>query len=222
MNRISGKVIVGIVVIVILLVLITIQFFGTGDPDPSAGDVPQRITAINEIASNGSTDAGEKIALAGIKDPSPRVRCAAMVSLRKFAIPKIRTAIEQGTQDDVARVRAAAAVTLGKYNDKKAVKRLAELLTDDKDDEVRLAAALALARQKSRESTEKLVSAMKSNSSPAVQKQSLLLILQGTGVKLSPEPDPRNAKLWARHKMQVMRYVDSTWTNESPGGRNEQ
>lgn len=222
MNRISGKVILGIVVIVILLVLIAIQFFGNGAPDPSTGDVSLRIIAINRIAPDTDTDAGEKIARVGIKDPSPRVRCMAMVTLRKFARPEIRTSIEQGTRDDVARVRAAAAVTLGKYADGKAVDQLGELLKADKADEVRLAAALALARCKSRESTNMLVSAMKGNSSQTVQKQSLLLLLQGTGVSLAPEPDPRDAKIWARHMKQVMRYVDTTWGGELPGRMNNQ
>ncbi|MBT3199594.1 MAG: HEAT repeat domain-containing protein [Phycisphaerales bacterium] len=216
MNRISGKVIFGIVVIVILLVLITIQFVGDDTPDLAEGDVAQRITAINTIASSEGVDTGEKIAHVGVNDSNPRVRCAAMVSLRKFAFPEIRNAIEQGTKDQSSRVRAAAAVTLGKFNDKKAVNRLDELLQADKDEEVRLAAALALARCKSRESAKKLVSSMKTNSSQVVQKQSMLLLLQGTGVSLRPEPDPRDKKLWARHMKQVMRYVDTTWGDESP------
>ena len=214
--------ILGIVVIVILLVLITIQFFGNGAPDPSAGDASQRIVAINKIAANASDDAGKRIARAGIHDPSPRVRCVAMLTLRKFARPEIRDSIEQGTRDEAPRVRAAAAVTLGKYVDEKAVERLGDLLKSDKDDEVRLAAALALARYKSRKSTNALVSAMKANSSQAVKKQSLMLLLQGTGVSLTPEPDPRNAKIWARHMKQVMRYVDTTWGGESSGGRTNQ
>jgi len=145
-----------------------------------------------------------------------------MVTLRKFARPEIRASIEQGTSDDAPRVRAAAAVTLGKYADSKAESRLGELLKADKDDEVRLAAALALSRYKTIKSTNMLVSAMKSNSSQAVKKQSLLLLLRGTGVSLTPEPDPRNAKLWARHMKKVMRYVDTTWSGQSPDGRNDQ
>ncbi|MCP4378636.1 MAG: HEAT repeat domain-containing protein, partial [bacterium] len=140
----------------------------------------------------------------------PKVRCIAILSLRKHARPEIRSTIEAGTKDKVPMVRAAAALTLGKYADGAAVKRLGDLLQTDQDEAVRLAAARGLARCKSRESRGLLVSAMKKNDNQEVQKQSLKLLLEGTGVSLAPDPNPRDKKLWARHVEKVMRYVNAT------------
>ena len=215
MNRISRNAVLGALAAVILIVVLAAQFLGGGLPDPSSGDVSQRIDAIGEIAAEGSRDAGETIASVAVKDRDPQVRCVAMVSLRKYARPENRAAIEQGTKDEASRVRAAAAVTLGKYADGEAVERLGELLKTDQHDEVRLAAALALARCNSRKGDDMLVSAMKGNSSQVVQKRSMLLLLRGTGVSLAPEPDPRNAGVWTRHMERVLRHVNADRTAES-------
>lgn len=216
MNRISGKAIVGALAAVILIAVLAVRFFGGGLPDPSSGDVSQRITVICEMASDGSSGSVKAIADAAVGDRDPQVRCVALLSLRRYARPEFRAAIEQGTKDEVAKVRAAAAMTLGKYADVAAVERLGEILETDQDDEVRLAAARGLARCNLRKSEDLLVSAMKGNSSQAVQKRALKLLLEGTGVSLAPEPDPRDAAVWARHVLKVLRHVKATRDSESP------
>ncbi|MCP4375877.1 MAG: HEAT repeat domain-containing protein, partial [bacterium] len=189
MSKVSGKTVLGALVVAVLLVILAVQFFGGSTlHDPSSGNASERINAIRKIAAEGSLDAGKSIAKVAVGDEDPRVRCIAMLSLRKHARPEIRSTIEAGTKDKIPAVRAAAALTLGKYADAAAVKRLGNLLETGQDETVRLAAARGLARCKSRESKGLLVSAMKKNDSQEVQKQSLKLLLEGTGVSLAPDP----------------------------------
>jgi hypothetical protein len=35
-------------------------------------------------------------------------------------------------------------------------------------------------------------------------------------VSLAPEPDPRDAEVWARHVLKVLRHVKATRDSESP------
>jgi HEAT repeat protein len=219
MSNVSGKAIFGALVVVVLLVILAFQFFGNDLPDPSSGDASERIDAIREIAAEDSLSAGKSIAQVATGDKDPKVRCVAMLSLRKHARPEIRSVIVAGTRDKAAMVRAAAAMTLGKYADDAAVKRLGNLLNTDQDETVRLAAARGLARCKSRKSNDLLVSAMKGNDNQEVQKQSLKLLLEGTGLSLSPEPDPRDKKRWAMHIKRVMRYINATNAADSSGAK---
>ena len=197
-----------------------------GSATVEGGTPEERIESIFRLEAGREPGAGKAIAEAAVRDRDPQVRCVALLSLRRHARPEMRAAIEQGTRDEVSRVRAAAAMTLGKYADGAAVERLGEILETDQDDEVRLAAARGLARCNSRKGDDLLVSAMKGNSSQAVQKRALELLLEGTGVSLTPEPDPRDAGIWARHIERVLRHVNAARTSESPRpkahGRKEQ
>lgn len=187
-----------------------------GSATVEGGTPEERIESISRLAAEGEPGAGKAIAEAAVGDRDPQVRCVALVSLRRYARPEIRAAIEQGTRDEVSRVRAAAAMTLGKYADGAAVERLGEILETDQDDEVRLAAARGLARCNSRKGDDLLVSAMRGNSSPGVQKRALELLLEGTGVCLAPEPDPHDAGVWARHVLRVLRHMKATRASEAP------
>lgn len=183
-----------------------------------AGQTPEeRIESISRLAAEQAPGAGKAIAGAASDDRDARVRCVALMALRKYARPETRGAIEQGTRDDVSKVRAAAAGTLGMYADAQAVERLGELLASDHADEVRLAAARGLARCNSRKADDLLVSAMRGNSSPVVQKRALTLLLEGTGVHLTPEPDPNNAAVWGRQVQKVLRHIQATRTSGTPG-----
>ena len=202
---------------VLVLVVVVVSLCVSGRSATVDGRPPaERIESISRLAAEQPSGAGEAISRAAIGDRDARVRCAALAALRTCAQAESRTAVEQGTRDEVSRVRAAAALTLGAYADGAAVGRLGEMLAGDRDDEVRLAAARGLARCNSRQADDLLVAAMRGNSSPAVQKRSLLLLLEGTGVRLVPEPDPRDAAVWARHVGRVLRHVSATRANQTP------
>ncbi len=179
----------------------------------------ERIESITRLAAEGGAGAGKAIAGAAVGDSDPQVRCVAFVSLRTYASPAVRDAVEKGTRDEVPKVRAAAAMTLGEYADGAAATRLGEVLLTDPDEGVRLAAARGLARCDSDQADDLLASAMKANTSAAVQERALKLLLEGTGVKLTPEPDPKDAALWARHVRNVMRHIEATRANEPLGRR---
>jgi len=176
----------------------------------------ERIESISRIAAAKGNGAGRAIAGAARDDRDAKVRCVAQMALRRYARPEIRATVEQGTRDEVSTVRAAAARTLGEYADARAVERLGELLSRDQSDEVRLAAARGLARCNSPAADDVLVSAMRGNSSTAVQTRALTLLLEGTGVRLTPKPDPKDAAVWGRHVQRVLKHVKSTRASGEP------
>jgi len=189
------------------------------DPKVTGSTSAERIESITRLAAERAPGAGKAIAGAATGDPDPQVRCVALVSLRKYAGPEARPAVEQGMSDNVPKVRAAAARALGMYADSAAAKRLGDVLQTDRDEEVRLAAARGLARCNSDEADDLLVSAMKTNNSPAVQKRALKLLLEGTGVRLTPEPDPANAEAWAGHLRNVLSHIEVTRAANEPRRR---
>ena len=85
-----------------------------------------RVAEICRVADEQLRGAGDAIAAAA-KDKDPSVRHASLVALSKFIDPKYRSLVETGARDPDARVRSAAARTLGLYDDDKAIVRLGEL-----------------------------------------------------------------------------------------------
>jgi hypothetical protein len=108
-----------------------------------------RVRSIGHLADRHPSGAAQALADAVTKERDPEVRQAALVGLARFATPDARTAVDQGTHDTSARVRAAAAATLGMYRDEVAVNRLGEMVLGDPDPEARLGAVTGLGRHRS-------------------------------------------------------------------------
>ncbi len=122
----------------------------------------QRIESICRVADERRWGAGDALARAAENEPDESVRRAALVALAGFLKPRYRRVVDAGTANGSPVVRAAAAGTLGLYDDDAAAKRLGQLLR-----------------------------AVEKNDNPQVRQQALLSLLRRfkLSVRTPPEPD---------------------------------
>ncbi len=156
----------------------------------------ERIGSICRLADDRPRGAGEAIVAAARKDADPAVRRAAMIALGRFIEPKYRRVVVAGTVDDSAPVRAGAALTLGRYADEAAVRRLGRLMNSDEDEQVRLAAATGLGRARGRRSVGLLVLAVETSDSPRVRLQALRALEKRYNIVFSKLPGPQDRAGW--------------------------
>ena len=163
---------------VALLVVVTAAM-GLMSRAKITGETPaERIACIGRLADEQPWGAALVIAEAAVAESDDEVRRAAVIALRKFAADH-REAVEACTRDRSARVRAAAACTLGRLADADAARRLGRMLNDGKEDEaVRAAAAAGLADNDSPEATVLLVRTMEAHSIPNVQDHAAAVLVR--------------------------------------------
>lgn len=172
--------------------------------DLTGGTPAERAASIGRLADEQPWGASSVIAAAAANEADQEVRRAAVIALRKFAADRRKT-VEASTRDRSARVRAAAACTLGKLTDKAATRRLGEMLNDsDEDDSVRAAAASALAGNKTPQATVLLVRAMESHPKAEVRDYATAALIHNSGllrIKANPravaEYRKKNRAEWA-------------------------
>jgi len=144
----------------------------------TGGTPAERIAAICRVADEGRPGAGAAIAAAADDDPSPAVRRVALLALARFIDAEHRGLVEAATRDADPGVRAAAAATLGEFDDDSAADRLGELAAKDGDEQVRLAAADGLERCGTDKAVVGLVETMENNDNPKVREHARSAVLR--------------------------------------------
>lgn len=177
----------------------TIAMRLTNSAELTGGTPAERAASIGRLADEQPRGASAVIAAAATNEADEEVRRAAVIALRKFAADR-RTAVEAATRDRSARVRAAAACTLGKLTDKAATRRLGEMLNDsEEDDSVRAAAASALAGNKTPQATVLLVRAMESHPNEEVRDHATAALIRNYGL-VRIKANPRAVAKYRRQK----------------------
>ena len=146
----KGKALLAIAVAAIIAVGATLlAVYGLGLGQRTAGvdgvTAEDRVHSVGRLGALRLTDSAQALA-AATNDADPAVRQAALVGIARRATADARAAVDRGTRDPSAKVRAAAASTLGKYRDEAAADRLGEMILRDPEPEVRIGAALGLGR----------------------------------------------------------------------------
>jgi HEAT repeat protein len=170
------------------------------------GDTPkQRGDSIVKLADERPAGADRAIAAEAVH-PDPTVRRVAMIGLGKFTTAQNRPTVEAGTKDQVPIVRAAAARTLGLYQDDAAADRLGEMLNNDPNDLVRLAAAAGLGQNNTAKATVLLVEAAEKSKDPRVQFRAMQVLLEKYNVHFVKPVDPENRAYWKNLVEHVKRF----------------
>ncbi len=164
------------------------------------GQTPQeRVRSACRLANEKPWGAAEVLARAATEEPHPDVRRAALGALANFATPECRSAVDAGTRDGNAEVRAAAATTLGLYDDDAAAERLAEMVAGDTDESARLGAVQGLARSDRPKAIAALLAAIETNDSKRVRLAGLAKLLRRVKAEIPEPPDPmREPAKWRR------------------------
>ncbi len=182
------------------------------------GKTPQeRIACICRLADLQPRGAVEALAAAAINEPDVGVRRAALIGLGRFRSPAARRAVEDGTKDKSASVRAAAAATLGLCNDDDAAARLGDILAGDPQEEVRLSAVAGLGRIGRPKAVAVLVEAMERNDSTNVRREALVTLLKRFQAGFTRPPDPRDTAKWGELMRQVRRMPSVKAAMEDDG-----
>jgi len=150
----------------------------------------ERIACICRLANEQPWGAGGVLAEAAVEEDDEHVRRAAVVALSKF-VPDHRSAVKKATGDSDARVRIAAAGTLGRCADKAAAERLGEMLNDPKEDNaVRTAAVAALVGNKSATAIVLLVTAMEKHPDTLMRDHATAaLVKEYNFLEVKPNPE---------------------------------
>lgn len=195
MAAISGKV-VGVAAAALVGVAAVAGYLVFGRAEVSGGDPPERIAAIHEIAAERPWGAGKALAQAAANDPSPQVRREAIAGLSHFLAPEHRAAVEKGTTDSDARVRAIAADTLGLYRDKAATDVLVQLIETDRDEQVVQAALRGVVRCNDPRAIVMLLETADKGSSRAVKMVAMKGLLRWFRGRIPKDRDPRDKPRW--------------------------
>ncbi len=164
------------------------------------GQTPQeRVESVCRLADEKPWGAAEVLARAATEEPHPDVRRAAVGALASFATPECRSAVEAGTRDVDRAVRAAAATTLGLYEDDAAAERLAAMVAGDADESVRLGAVQGLGRSDRPKAVAGLLAAIETNDNKRVRLAALAKLLHRLKAEIPDPPDPmREPAKWRR------------------------
>jgi hypothetical protein len=163
-------------------------------PPGVKGNTPQeRIAAIDKLANErqGAKDVAE-----AAKDPDAGVRRAAIRGLAIFVDPQHRPAVEAATQDPAPQVRAAAATTLGLYQDAPAAERVGRLMNGDPEEKVRLSAAAGLGQNNTPDAMVLLMEAAEKNDNPNVQLRAMEVLMEKFHMRFIKTTDPRDVNSW--------------------------
>jgi len=183
----KGKTLLIIAVVAILAVGGTLlAVFGLGWGRRTAGvegvTGEDRLRSVGRLGALKPTESAKALA-AATEDADPAVRQAAFVNLARSPTADAREAIDRGTRDPSAKVRAAAASTLGRYLDEAAAERLGEMILRDPEPEVRIGAALGLGRHPSPKALVGLMEAAEKDASLDVMTAALTQIYFKLGMR---------------------------------------
>ena len=184
----------GVVIVAAGAALLATLGWGWGADRVEGLTCEDRVRSIGRLADRQPSGAAQALADAVAKEPDPAVRQAALVGLARFATPDARTAVDQGTHDTSARVRAAAAATLGMYRDEAAVNRLGEMVLGDPDPEARVGAVTGLGRHRSAKALVFLMEAAEKDMTVEVATAALAQIYYKLGMRYTGtqgQPDDR-------------------------------
>ncbi len=176
-------------------------------PPGLSGDESERIAAIHMMAVERPRGAGKVLADAAENDPSAAVRAVAVGALVHFLEPEFRPAVVKCTDDENARVRAVAAGTLGRYGDAEAADVLAEMVSDDDEEQVVLAALDALADCKAPMAIVALLEAAAKGLSDKVRMVAMRSLLRKYDGKVPDGVEPSKQRRW-RDLLQRWRRFD--------------
>jgi hypothetical protein len=141
-----------------------------------------RLRSVGRLGTLKPAESAKALA-AATEDADPAVRQAALVGLARSPTADARAAIDRGTRDPSAKVRAAAASTLGRYLDEAAADRLGEMILRDPEPEVRIGAALGLGRHASPKALVWLMEAAEKDTSLDVMTAALTQIYFKLGMR---------------------------------------
>ena len=183
----KGKTLLIIAVVAILAAggtMLAVFGFGWGrrTAGVTGGTAEDRLRSVGRLGALKPTESAKALA-AATEDADPAVRQAALVNLARSPTADAREAIDRGTRDPSAKVRAAAASTLGKYRDEAAADRLGEMILGDPEPEVRIGAALGLGRHPSPKALVWLMEAAEKDASLEVMTAALAQIYFKLGMR---------------------------------------
>lgn len=164
-------------------VVLLLGFGLRGQAKVEGTSTDDRVQSVCKLADRKPSGAGKALAQAAAKDPSPAVRQAAHIGLGRFAGPEYRDVTDKGTRDADPQVRAAAASTLGLYQDTASADRLGELAASDPDWAVRFHAAVGLGRNKTPKSIVWLLKAIEGDTDPRVQIRAMTELYKRLGMR---------------------------------------
>lgn len=134
------------------------------------GETPEeRIESICKLADKQPWGAGDVLAKAAVRESNDAVRQTALIGLARFTNARYRPVIEQCARDASVTVRAAAATTLGLYQDEAAADLLGKIAGSDQDPKARIAAVIGLGRNKTHKSIVWLVETAEGDRNSKVQ-----------------------------------------------------
>jgi len=181
----------------LLCIVLAVILWSSQRPDVTSGSEQDRIDAVTQIAAERLAGARRSLARA-VKDESPRVRRAAIISLAQMVQPEDRNAIEEAISDNDPTVRAVAAECLGRFNDAKAAAKLSAVAESAQEDKsVRKAALRGLVPCDAPIAVVTLIEIAGDESIPnEVRLQAGKSMLAKAGGKLNPDRRPENRALW--------------------------
>jgi hypothetical protein len=172
------------------------------------GATPQdRVTSICLLADEQPFGAGDVVAEAAAGEPDPSVRQAALVALARFADPRHRRTVEKAADDPSAMIRAAAATTLGVYQDEAAADRLGRMATADPEVRVRLGAVTGLGRNSTSLALVWLLETAEKDPDAHVQFMAIKELHRRLGMKYIGKDPSKEKDNWPRQAAFVVEYL---------------
>lgn len=191
-------------------------------PGRVSGQTSQdRIDCVCRLADEKGRSAGDAIAACASGDADPAVRAVAMKALANVAAPSHRAIVEKGLEDRDAGVRAAAAMTLGRFDDEPAARRLGRVLRGGEEEAVLLAAVAGLCRQTTDAALRELVEAAELNRYPAVRRQALAGALERIGMGYDGTARPEDPAAWSRLMARVKKMARVRKAMENTAAREQ-